>query len=274
MSLNSSVTSVLTRPLPQDQIKNRPGKGGMVFNYISADLVIKLLNEAFDYDWNTTIFSQNIYENTVVVGLELTVRYTDNNYIHKQQFGSCDMGRGMGPGEAFKGAVSDALKKAATLLGLGLELYQDDVPSNPGPKLPQNVSRPSVPKKTHTVVNIPPTPRSVINPPKPNNPFAKKSSSPKPISMTVGEVKFPTKAPSLASPAPPRVNLFANTAGSVSGPNSTQINAMTNLAARKNFSQSEMIALANVVDEHDSPIQAFDELSHSQAIEVIKAAQL
>jgi hypothetical protein len=52
------------------------------------------------------------------------------------------------------------------------------------------------------------------------------------------------------------------------------MNAMTNLANRKNLSQAEMIALANVTDAQGNPVQTFEELSHSQAIQVIKAAQL
>jgi len=49
---------------------------------------------------------------------------------------------------------------------------------------------------------------------------------------------------------------------------------MTNLAARKNLSQPDMIALAKISDEQGSPVETFEELTRDQAIQVIKAAQL
>jgi len=52
------------------------------------------------------------------------------------------------------------------------------------------------------------------------------------------------------------------------------MNAMVNLAARKSLSQPDMIALAKITDEQGNSVQTFDELTHSQAIQVIKAAQL
>lgn len=286
MPLNKQALSVVDRPLPKEQIKQRPGKGGMTFSYISADLVIRLLNEAFEHRWSTSIVSNAMHDSTAVVGLELTVWDADGNSIHKQQFGSCEVGRGMGPGEAFKGAASDALKKAATLLGLGLELYEDsDETTAPPARLPQASPRTAPPKPSSppnasstppapaATPKAPPAPRTPV-PPKPGNPFANSSST------TTASVPAPPKpaapaGPSAPSvPAPPRNNPFASASASASGPNPTQMNAMTNLAQRKNLSQSDMIALANIIDEHDSPVQTFEELTHAQAIQVIKAAQL
>ena len=295
MPLNEQALSVVTRSIPKEQIKQRPGKAGMTFNYISAAVVIQLLNEAFEHSWSTTILSSAIHTDTVVVGLELTICNDDGNYIHKQQFGSCDMGRGMGPGEAFKGAASDALKKAATLLGIGLELYQDDESATKAPpRLPQSVSRPNPPKPNQTNAPKPPAPAASVPsvpkasvpaslpvppvspvpsarapaPPKPGNPFG--SGTP----PTTASVPAPPTPPATSLPAPPRANPFANTTAIGSAPNSTQINAMTNLATRKNLSQPEMIALANITCEQGSPVETFEELTHAQAIQVIKAAQL
>ncbi len=291
MPLSEQALSVVTRPLTKEQIKQRPGKAGMIFNYISADLVIELLNEAFEHRWSTAIISSAIHDKTVVVGLELTVWDGEGDSIHKQQFGSCDMNAGMGPGEAFKGAASDALKKSATLLGIGLELYQDDETSSSAPRLPKNQSRPTPPKapSAPSASRVPATPprgpaaltspapaaapprlaapRAPATPPS-GNPFASGTSG------TTASVPAPPKPVAPAAPAPPRANPFASAAATASGPNSTQMNAMTNLAARKNLSQPEMIALAGVSDEQGNAVTTFEELTHAQAIQVIKAAQL
>jgi hypothetical protein len=58
------------------------------------------------------------------------------------------------------------------------------------------------------------------------------------------------------------------------GPNSTQLNALINLSQKKSLSQPDMIALAGVMDELGNPKQSFEELSHAEAIQVIKASQL
>src|SRR5574338_458821 len=137
MALTDKAFDVVTRPLPHDQIKKRPGKAGMEFSYISPDFVIDTLNEGFDYRWDTEIVYQGVHENVVVVGLKLTVYDADGNPIDKEQFGSCEITRGLGVGEAFKGAASDALKKCATLIGLGLELYRDDEAPGGPPSAPQ-----------------------------------------------------------------------------------------------------------------------------------------
>lgn len=275
MALSNKALEVVTRPLPREQVKQRPGKGGMTFNYISADLVIELLNEAFDRSWSTKILSSEVHDNTVVIGLELSVPDENGHPVVKQQFGSCDVGRGMGFGEAFKGAASDALKKAATLLGLGLELYHDEEVAAPAPRLPQAKppqGRLAAPQKA---APAPPSPPRAPSAPKGGNPFANGNGNGNGSTASVPAPKpaAPPAPRNVPAPAASRANPFASGASNDSGPNSTQMNAMVNLAAKKNLSQEQMIALADITDAHGSPVQTFEELTRPQAIEVIKAAQ-
>jgi hypothetical protein len=79
--------------------------------------------------------------------------------------------------------------------------------------------------------------------------------------------------PPLKAVSAPKTNPFESQ-NTASGPNSTQINALTNLSERKGLSQPDMIALAGVADETGGPKQTFEELSHAEAIQVIKASQL
>jgi hypothetical protein len=314
MPLTDQAKSVIERPLPQEKIKQRPGKAGMTYDYVTPDFIIRLLNEAFDYRWGTVVTHREMVNDTAVVELQLTVWDADNNAIIKTQFGSCDVGRGMGPGEAFKGAASDAMKKAATLLGVALELYNDDeapkqqfqkpaVPARPpvtppAPNArvgvapaPRPANGPAAPKPVAVAPPAPPRPAAPAPPAPPVPPRAAAPAAPRPPAAAPAPVAAPRKANPFANggqtaavpkpvapPAPqtveePRSNPFASSVAGA-GPNPTQLNALTNLSQRKGLSQPDMIALAGVVDETGNPKQTFDELSHAEAIQVIKASQL
>jgi hypothetical protein len=290
MSLDSNAFAVLTRALPKDKIQTRPGKGGLEFSYITPDFVIDTLNEAFGGEWNTRIVSHDVFaDNVAVVGLELSVPTTDGKYVAKQQFGSCEITRGLDVGSAFKGAASDALKKCATLLGLGLELYKDEEPAAPPPTPPQfrtppaPAPRPSSPAPAAPRPPVgapparpvaPPAPPKPVAPPAPKlagNPFSGAgAANPAPLAKPTPPPARPVSVP---APAAPRANPFTSNA-EASGPNSTQLNAMTNLANRKGLTPSALIALAAIVDGHGQPVSSFEELTREQAIQVIKAAQL
>lgn len=289
MTLSTQALEVLNRPLPKDKIRKRPGKAGMEFSYITPDFVIQTLNEAFNSAWSTHIVSSAIHEGVAVVGLELEVPDENGGSVRKQQFGACEITRGLDAGAAFKGAASDALKKCATLLGLGLELYQDDEapggPSTP-PKFkpPQGVSRPSGPSKPapspapRPAAPAPPArpsgpPASPKAPPKPpapptkSNPFAKSGAN-----TTQASVPRPAAPSAPPAPAPPRDNPFASKAEAASGPSSTQVNALTNLASRKGIAPADLIASVGITDAAGNPVQHFEELTRDQAIQVIKAS--
>jgi len=111
-----------------------------------------------------------------------------------------------------------------------------------------------------TSTSVPATPQ--------RNPFANGGNG------TTAAVPKPAAPPAPPKPvAVPKTNPFASQVAG-SGPNPTQLNALTNLSQRKGLSQLDMIALAGVVDETGNPKQTFEELSHAEAIQVIKASQL
>jgi hypothetical protein len=122
---------ILERKFEPGQIKQRKGPGGTILDYIETPSVINRLNEAFDGDWSYDIdeFEQN--DGQVVVLGKLTA-----GGITKMQFGSKTVmtgkdGNPISIGDDLKAAASDALKKCATLMGVGLHLYSDDeVPTN------------------------------------------------------------------------------------------------------------------------------------------------
>ncbi len=292
MSLSQQAREVITRRLPPEKIKQRPGGGGMTFDYVTPDTIIDILNEAFDHQWDMRILDSRKEDTTVIVRVELQVWGEEGNPVVKQQFGSCEITRGLGVGEAFKGAASDALKKTATLLGVALELYQDD--DAPVPSVPRKTAATTAPRapakpSTPAARQMPPRPPAPVAPPRPASKSPTSPAPPAPPQQrdnpfdddaptTTAKVPVPRPAPlpAAARPAPAspvvrKADPFGG--GTVGGISPTQLNALTNIASRKDLSQTDLIALANVVDEEGNPKAAFDELENAEAIQVIRAAQ-
>ena len=117
---------ILEKPFGPEQIKQREGNFGKMLAYIEGHVVIQRLNDAFDADWSFTILHHEILKDTdevIVIG-ELKA-----GGVVKSQFGSSRITRARETGEILslsddlKAATTDALKKAATLLGVGLHIY-------------------------------------------------------------------------------------------------------------------------------------------------------
>jgi len=114
-------TATLTKPFPKNAIKQRQGGGGKMLDYVETHSVIHRLNEATANCWD---FKVTRFEQTgdLIIALgELTIpglgTRTGTGVQKVTERGGEDL---------VKGAVSDCLKKAATLFGVGLELYGID----------------------------------------------------------------------------------------------------------------------------------------------------
>jgi len=115
---------LLEKKFDVSQIRQRKGNFGKMLDYIEGHAVIQRLNDAFDGGWSFHIVSHEILENEVIVCGALTAED-----ITKQQYGSSQITRNsqdnsiISLGDDLKSATTDALKKCATLLGVGLHLY-------------------------------------------------------------------------------------------------------------------------------------------------------
>jgi len=120
---------ILEKHFGSEQIKQREGNFGKMLDYIEGHAVIQRLNDAFDADWSFTIIRYDIFKETdeVLVQGELKA-----GNVVKMQFGSSKItharknGDIISLGDDLKAAATDALKKAATLFGVGLHLYRND----------------------------------------------------------------------------------------------------------------------------------------------------
>lgn len=158
IKIDKEIRHKLIQPIPPELIKQREGGGKKMLSYLSGSTVTDMLNDAFGYAWNwevkrcwieNSIPYFNKYsksrEKTTYNGIEgaweeqgpvahvhgtLTIfLQTENGMVElkKDGFGSKSiLGKQNDQESIYKAAGTDALKKAASLFGIGLELYRDE----------------------------------------------------------------------------------------------------------------------------------------------------
>lgn len=139
--VTSAQQTVLSQQTPAAQVRWRQGKGGRQLRYVDHAYVTRLLNNAFGWAWDFEILETELIHwgelpfEVRCVG-RLTV-HANGATIIKTQCGSQaieflkDGSKPVTIGDAYKGAGSDALKKCASLLGIALDMYDSDAPTNP-----------------------------------------------------------------------------------------------------------------------------------------------
>jgi hypothetical protein len=132
-AINEAQQNVLTQRTPPDALRWRKGRGGEQLVYVEQAWVNRQLNNAFGWNWDFSVVEWRLFpeadpSEAVVLG-RLTVR-TPEGVITKEQFGRVEIKKAKGTGlplsvgDDLKGAASDAMKKCASMLGLGLDLME------------------------------------------------------------------------------------------------------------------------------------------------------
>lgn len=144
--INEAQFAILQGRTPKKYIKKRPGKGGKTFSYVPHGYVTAVLNKAFGFDWDWEIIpveGQKLFlymegghsgskqKASILVHGKLTVRIHDKKgktiaTITKTSTGEKEEITSMSWGSLVKSAESDAFKKAASRLGIALDLYWQD----------------------------------------------------------------------------------------------------------------------------------------------------
>ncbi|HPZ07738.1 MAG TPA: Rad52/Rad22 family DNA repair protein [Candidatus Eremiobacteraeota bacterium] len=117
-----TLEEILTKPFPTQEIKYRKGFNGKQLAYIETVNYIERLNQAFKYQWSWEVIDYKVEEKQVYCKGKLTVIINGTPVI-KEGFGG-KIRTGGELGDDLKSASSDALKKASSLLGIGLHLYK------------------------------------------------------------------------------------------------------------------------------------------------------
>ena len=133
VNLNQNQIAILNSPTPKEFIKTRQGKGGKNFSYVEVGYVINQLNRTFGpLNWSFQITERGETQRKVdsraegelwVYG-ELTIHDHAKGYkMVKGQYGQHPVYPNVPYGDALKSAESDALKKAASLVGIALDVF-------------------------------------------------------------------------------------------------------------------------------------------------------
>lgn len=156
VKLNDTVKNNLQAKIPDSLIKVRKGARNKNLSYISGSTCIEMLNNIFNYAWDWKIDnyfiqpSEDLFTKEQKQKGEAPVRQppvahvigtltvylknddappSNNNFIciKKTAAGSKVILGGVDDQQhVFKAASTDALKKAASMLGIGIDLYQDE----------------------------------------------------------------------------------------------------------------------------------------------------
>lgn len=162
IKIDKNIRHKLAQAIPPELIRQREGGGKKMLSYLSGSTVTDMLNDAFGYAWNWEVKRSwiensipyfNKYsksrEKTTYNGVEgaweeqgpvahvhgtLTIfLQTENGIVElkKDGFGSKSiLGKQNDQESIYKAAGTDALKKAASLFGIGLALYRDEEEQN------------------------------------------------------------------------------------------------------------------------------------------------
>jgi hypothetical protein len=187
------------------KIKHKPGKiKGTFYDFIPASEIIDRLNKVFGYMWSVEEKESVVIDNVVLKRVRITIRDSDGIEWYKEQWGGSVIFNSSDLPDAFKGAFSKALAKAAAELGVALYLWgvegeEDIPPAGYAPPVMENV----------------PTPRPVVTPP-----LRSATPPPRPPQMfnpnTGSQPERPpavTMAPMASRPAPPQSSGMTRGAG-------------------------------------------------------------
>lgn len=139
--LNENQIQKIWNSTPERYKYSRPAKGGGNWTYIKSSYVRKVLDSVFGFNWSFDIetslgeaFEIAKLTKMCVVKGKLTCRVKhDGEWIElsKTQFGRADvkmrrddMTMPLDFGNDMKAATSDALKKCASLFGIGADVYE------------------------------------------------------------------------------------------------------------------------------------------------------
>ena len=124
----------LVQATPKEHVRERQGRGGKRFQYVTTSYVQNVLNTVFGWAWSFEVKNQGLSpDNTSVWVLgKITILdpLTHLPMIIKEQFGSSDIkkskeGKELDYADDLKSAASDSIKKCASLLGIAADLYAD-----------------------------------------------------------------------------------------------------------------------------------------------------
>lgn len=136
IGLTSEQAAELTAPTPKEVILTRPSPWGGEMEYISGEYVKRTLMSVFKGAFRVTVRNIETIEDVIVVHITLEyplLQFCKGGDFVNEEWGRIDevgvstirsQGNSTNFSTAIKAAHTDALKRAATHLGIGLDLYE------------------------------------------------------------------------------------------------------------------------------------------------------
>lgn len=138
--LVSKLPKTLVEPFDQKLVK----KNYQGFDYVSPSEYRKLLNDTFGSMWSFEILNYQILNDNVVVHGRLTIYIQDGDRvfeIKKDGIGASMVSKTIS--FALKSAKSTALKNACLELGVGLDMYENDIDDMNDTNLSNDITNPN-----------------------------------------------------------------------------------------------------------------------------------
>lgn len=110
----------LSRPFAGDSVRTRQGRSGEQWEYITIEDVVGRLNEVLQDGWSFEVVSIDEEEEEIVVLGKMTIGGSVRMQVGRKKRGYKTDGDPISLGEDKKSAISDCLKKCATVFGVGL----------------------------------------------------------------------------------------------------------------------------------------------------------
>lgn len=154
-SLNAYQLKFILKKTPPQHVKQRPAKGGGVWDYVSGGYIKKCLNLMFGFEWDFEILDEKIIHGEAIVKGKLTCR-SNGKTIVKMQYGNKDIiyktekvfnedgkpkmiikygkevqetrptENPLSIGNDLKSAATDCLKKCASEIGIAADIYNKE----------------------------------------------------------------------------------------------------------------------------------------------------
>ena len=137
LALSDHQSKVVNAQTPEQFIRTRKGKGKKDFSYVEVGYIISRLNGAFSpCGWDFEVVEQEISEKEVWVKGKLIIKDHKGHEVSKTQFGQASRTNMSSTplGDVLKSASSDCLKKCASMLGIALDVYWNQLDEMPDVK--------------------------------------------------------------------------------------------------------------------------------------------
>lgn len=123
-----ALTNLVSGQTPKDAVFQKPMGRGVSVDYVPGWWFVEQLNALFGYYWDFEIESHEVGTESCWVKGKLTIKDPKSNLtVTKSAFGGSKIKSKGNPaidiGDDLKSAATDALKKAATLLGIAADIY-------------------------------------------------------------------------------------------------------------------------------------------------------